>query len=87
MGNYWDGYKGTDGNSDGIGDTPYIISGDNPDIYPLTEPFEKYFHPPAPVPTLTPSSSPSPPTPPGFEALFTIAGLLSVAYILLRRKR
>ena len=25
-GNYWDGYDGTDSNSDGIGDTPYIIN-------------------------------------------------------------
>jgi len=87
MGNCWDDYNGTDANNDGIGDTPCIISGDNPDNYPLTEPFENYFHPPAPLPTLMPSSSPSPPTPPGFEALFTIAGLLTVAYILLRRKR
>ena len=31
------------------------------------------------VPTLTP-------TPPGFEAIFTIAGLLAVAYLVLRRK-
>ncbi len=35
-GNYWDNYNGTDSNGDGIGDTPYNISGDsNQDHYPL----------------------------------------------------
>jgi parallel beta-helix repeat protein len=38
MGNYWDTYQGEDSNSDGIGDTPYIISENNKDIYPLMEP-------------------------------------------------
>ena len=27
MGNYWDDYSGVDENDDGIGDTPYVISG------------------------------------------------------------
>lgn len=35
-GNYWDNYRGMDSNGDGIGDTPYNISGgDNQDMYPL----------------------------------------------------
>jgi len=34
-GNYWSDYNGTDANSDGIGDTPYIIDADNRDRYPL----------------------------------------------------
>jgi hypothetical protein len=39
-GNYWDDYNGTDSNSDGIGDTPYNISGDsNQDHYPLMFPW------------------------------------------------
>ena len=39
-GNYWDDYLGEDNNSDGIGDTPYNISGgDNQDLYPLMEPY------------------------------------------------
>ena len=39
-GNYWDDYTGADENSDGIGDTPYNISGgDNKDFYPLMEPY------------------------------------------------
>jgi parallel beta-helix repeat protein len=37
-GNYWDNYTGIDGNGDGIGDTPYVISGYNIDRYPLMEP-------------------------------------------------
>ena len=39
-----------------------------------------------PVPTSTPTPSPTP-TPPGFEAGFTIAGLLAVAYLVLRRRK
>ena len=39
-GNYWDDYNGTDVDDDGIGDTPYNISGgDNRDRYPLMEPY------------------------------------------------
>ena len=37
------------------------------------------------VPTPTPTPMPTP-TPPGFEAVFAIAGLLAVAYLLKRRK-
>jgi PGF-CTERM protein len=41
--------------------------------------------PPPVSPTPTPPTSPSPT--PGFEAVFAIAGLLAVAYLVLRRKR
>ena len=34
-GNYWSDYTGVDSNHDGIGDTPYIIDGNNVDHYPL----------------------------------------------------
>ena len=45
MGNYWDDYNGSDTNGDGIGETPYIIDGNNSDNYPLIEQFENYFMP------------------------------------------
>jgi len=37
-GNYWSNYNGTDDNSDGVGDAPYVINENNQDNYPLTEP-------------------------------------------------
>ena len=42
---------------------------------------------PSPSPTPSPSASPSQRWIPGFEAVFAIAGLLAVAYLVLRRKR
>jgi nitrous oxidase accessory protein len=38
-GNYWSDYEGRDANLDGIGDTPYIIDGDN---YPLMGMFSDF---------------------------------------------
>ena len=38
-GNYWSAYNGSDLNGDGVGDTPYIIDGNNTDNYPLMNPY------------------------------------------------
>lgn len=42
LGNYWSDYAGEDATADGIGDTSYEITGDNPDRYPLMAPNENY---------------------------------------------
>jgi parallel beta-helix repeat protein len=41
-GNYWSDYNGTDSNSDGIGDFPYVIDEDNVDRYPLMGAFSSF---------------------------------------------
>ncbi|MFO7678349.1 MAG: PKD domain-containing protein [Thermoplasmatota archaeon] len=38
LGNYWDEYTGTDTNNDGIGDTPYNITENASDLFPLISP-------------------------------------------------
>lgn len=78
-GNYWGKPDGTgfsdtcvDSDKDGICDNPFRINENNVDLLPLAK-----LSAPAPTPTPKPT--------PGFEAIFAIAGLLAVAY-LLRRK-
>jgi len=63
-GNYWGDYKGTDGDEDGIGDTPYVIDENNQDNYPLMNPVDITTIPEFPSWTILP--------------IFTIATLLII---------
>jgi len=57
QGNYWDDYTGTDSNGNGIGDTPYNISGgNNQDLYPLMEPWQADTTPPVTALSLLPDA-------------------------------
>jgi len=89
----------TDGG--GVNDGEEVARGSNPldpadDIpptpTPTPTPTPKPTVMPTPTPTPTPTATPTPtptPTPeePGFEAIFAIAGLLTIAYVVLRRKK
>jgi len=44
-GNYWSSYIGVDANLDGIGDTPFVLDGNNRDNYPLTGRFHSFRAP------------------------------------------
>ena len=83
IGNYWEDYDGTDGNGDGVGDFPYVITGVKwdtdvggivsvvcgQDNYPLVVPFEN-LSASATSPVLTP-----------FSTTIIIASLITVAVV------
>ena len=52
--NYYSDYNGIDSNSDGLGDTPYIINEDNQDSHPLMDPIEIEVIPEFPSWTILP---------------------------------
>ena len=64
-----------------------------PVVEPTVEPTEVPTKVPTEVPTEVPTKvpteepEPTPTEPPGFEAIFAIAGLLSIAYLVLRRRK
>ena len=68
--------------------TPSPSPSPTPTPTPILTPTPPLPGTPTPTPTLTPTPSPSPsPTPPGFEAIFAVAGLLAIAYLVLRRRK
>ena len=74
-----------DGNTDTI--TVELVEEIVPIATPTAAPTAEPTEAPA-VPTPEPTAEPTPtPEPPGFEAVFAIAGLLSIAYLLVLRKR
>jgi len=92
-GNYWSDYNGTDEDSDGIGDTSYMVSADYTDRYPLMKPFvvldnmdveeenrsEPYDHDmiPGEIASLTPSPEPSPAT----LILLSVASVVAISAV------
>jgi parallel beta-helix repeat protein len=100
-GNYWSDYRGTDVNSDGIGDTPYHIIENHSDQYPLMQsantiqPASENLLPSETAPNPSPTLSPSPEPPltqelPEFQLwvilpLFIISTLTAMVYFKKRR--
>jgi parallel beta-helix repeat protein len=67
-GNYWSSFQGTDSNSDGISETPYIINSNSSDRYPFMHPVSFIDYTPPTKPAITYDPTPTPTAPPATEA-------------------
>ncbi len=78
---------------DGNTDTITVVIGEAaPEPTPTAEPTAEPTAAPTAIPTAAPTAEPTAeptatPEPPGFEAVFAIAGMLSIAYLVLRKRR
>ena len=73
-------------------DTESVIPTATPTVTPSVRPATASPVKASPSPTSSPSSAPTAtsaatPSPPGFDAVFAIAGVLAVAYLVLRRRK
>jgi hypothetical protein len=79
-GNYWSDYNGTDADSDGVGDTPYMIDVLNQDRYPLM------VSPVSPPTVSPPHASPTMETALFIIAFIAVAAVVFVIFRLLTRR-
>ncbi|MCK4732628.1 MAG: PT domain-containing protein, partial [Methanophagales archaeon] len=76
-----------DGNTDTV-DVEIVTA--VPTVAPTVAPTAAPTVAPTAVPTVEPTAEPTAeptPEPPGFEAVFAIAGMLAIAYLVLRKRR
>jgi len=87
-GNYWSDYVGNDTNSDGVGDTPYVIDETRRDNFPLMFPFDIEKNTMVlPTPTAETETQPTTTLVTAAVAVFALAGVGSAVYIRRHRSR